>query len=531
MYYSDYSIFANRLILDYVEGQKPSVDLLKQIILLHNNDRIKMQKLFARYSAKVNGAPIRSRLINVDGKPNNKIENNFVKKIVNTKSGYFASKIDYQLDKNEYKIVDPVTGKEAIDPKTKECLVDPTYYQDFDLVQEFLIRSGTKKLDSNVAKMMGICGYGVKNIFLIEGVLYAQNINPWECVFISDTERPKYCLRYYTTVNVTEGALKPNLMIDFYDSQFIHSYIERGDINTGGEFEYLDSVAHSLGDLPMIQFRNNSELSPDCDESVLSLIDAYDVALSDGVNEIDGLAQAYLVLVNMVLGNNDDESKKTLDMIKQTGVIQIGENGKAEFITKNINDTFFENMLKRLEENIYTFASSINMNDAQFAHNTSGVAMKYKLLALETISMISENEFKAASLEMFKVSCNYWALKGSQIDYLDIFLNMKRNFPLDVLNEAQATAQLKGLVSEETRLSQLSFVDDVNYELERMREDAQNEQIPYNLDNTTTTTTVNGVKMTKPPATGQMPQGVSGNQEDLMTSTDVALMDEISAAG
>ena len=38
-------------------------------------------------------------------------------------------------------------------------------------------------------------------------------------------------------------------------------------------------------------------------------------------------------------------------------------------------------------------------------------------------------------------------------------LGFKRNVPLDMLYEAQTTAQLKGLVSEPTRLELLSFVE------------------------------------------------------------------------
>jgi len=465
--YNDYSVFAQRITLDLQSGNVPSEILLKNIILLHSSDSIKMQRLYARYSAKSDGAPIRRRTIDVEGKPNNKIENNFFKKIVDTKTGYYASKIDYQLDKNEYKF-------------EGETLSEYDIYQ--NLIQEFLIRSNCKKSDTNVAKMAGVCGYGVKNLNIVDGELYYQNINPWECIFISDTERPKYCLRYYTISDIGENGITNKLKIDFYDDKFIYSYVENGNITLGGKFDYVGQMPHMMGGLPMIQFKNNSELSPDCDESVLSLIDAYDICVSDSVNEIDGLAQAYLVLVNMVLGNNSEESKKTLEQMKQAGVIQVGDNGQAFFITKNINDTFFENILNRLEQNIYTFASSVNMNDDNFANNSSGVAMKYKLLALETVSMISENEFKAASLEMFRVASNYWSLKGFTINYLDIFLNMKRNFPLDILSEAQANSQLKGLVSEETRLSQLSFVDDVNYEIERMDQEKQNEMNPYNLD-------------------------------------------------
>ncbi|ACA40628.1 phage related protein [Lysinibacillus sphaericus C3-41] len=55
-----------------------------------------------------------------------------------------------------------------------------------------------------------------------------------------------------------------------------------------------------------------------------------------------------------------------------------------------------------------------------------------------------------------------------------------------MLSEAQASQALKGLVSERTRLSKLSIVDDVDYELEEIQKDAQlygNELESLNEDN------------------------------------------------
>lgn len=54
-------------------------------------------------------------------------------------------------------------------------------------------------------------------------------------------------------------------------------------------------------------------------------------------------------------------------------------------------------------------------------------------------------------------------------DYLKVWFSFKRNLPSNLLEEAQTSGQLKGQVSEETRLSTLSIVDDVQYEIERMK--------------------------------------------------------------
>ncbi len=74
----------------------------------------------------------------------------------------------------------------------------------------------------------------------------------------------------------------------------------------------------------------------------------------------------------------------------------------------------------------------------------------------------------------------------SKDDYLKVWYEYKCNIPIDLLSEAQASQALKGLVSERTRLSKLSIVDDVDYELEEIQKDAQlygNELESLNEDN------------------------------------------------
>ena len=87
----------------------------------------------------------------------------------------------------------------------------------------------------------------------------------------------------------------------------------------------------------------------------------------------------------------------------------------------------------------------------------------------------------AALRQLYKVLCSAWAKKGINIDYTDIWFQFKRNFPLDIQTEALSTALLRGHVSEQTRLSLLSFIDDPEYEIELMRKEAE-EAFNVNLD-------------------------------------------------
>src|SRR5699024_11995724 len=60
-------------------------------------------------------------------------------------------------------------------------------------------------------------------------------------------------------------------------------------------------------------------------------------------------------------------------------------------------------------------------------------------------------------------------------DYLDLNFIFSRNLPVNVAEEADENVKLKGLISERTRLGRLSFVNDVDYELDEMAQDALND--------------------------------------------------------
>ncbi|MCK9328119.1 MAG: phage portal protein, partial [Bacteroidales bacterium] len=159
---------------------------------------------------------------------------------------------------------------------------------------------------------------------------------------------------------------------------------------------------------------------------------------------------------------------------RKTGAFGLDEKSEGvgiEFITKTMNDTAVENHLNRLEGNIMRFGKSVNMTDESFSQNLSGVAIRYKLMALETKCITMERKMTASLRQQFKILSTAWAKKGIPVDYTNIFFQFKRNLPVNVSDEAESTGKLKGAVSERTRLSQLSFVDDVEWELTEMAKD------------------------------------------------------------
>lgn len=428
-----------------IDEQGITPDIVQKVIEAHAEDHDRMKNLYQRYKADLYGPKIFSRqaveyedfetggnVRRLDDKVNNRLNNAFDADIVDTKVGYmFGHPISYTLDGENLAL------KKEIDT--------------------FILRNNTEDIDSEYGKMAAICGQAARLAYIGTDVNERiKNINPWEVAFIDeDIHEPAYSLRYY--------ASDEDLYAEFYDEVNIYFFKQENS----KPFDLYDIKPHMFDFNPLFGLANNLELKGDA-EKVLALIDAYDRTLSDASNEIEQYRLAYLILRGM---GADDE---TLSNLKKTGVLELFEkDDSVSYLTKDINDQMIENHLDRLEDNILRFAKSVNFADESFAGQVSGVAMKYKLLALEAKCTTMERKFVSSLRYQFKVIFSAWAKrKGiSQDDYLDVWFGFKRNIPVNLLDEAQSTAQLKGNVSERTRLSLLPFVDDVDYELDEMEKD------------------------------------------------------------
>lgn len=169
----------------------------------------------------------------------------------------------------------------------------------------------------------------------------------------------------------------------------------------------IDKKPHMFDYCPLFGLPNNDEQMGDA-EKVIQLIDAYDRTLSDASNEIEQLRLAYLILKGAGM---DDED---IQQLKKNGVFELlGKDDDVKFLTKDINDTMIENHLNRLEENILRFAKSVNFSDESFGGNVTGVAMKYKLMALENKCITMERKMTAALRYQYKLLCSAWAKKAT----------------------------------------------------------------------------------------------------------------------
>ena len=231
---------------------------------------------------------------------------------------------------------------------------------------------------------------------------------------------------------------------------------------------------HYFGGVPIVEFYNDGRRSGDF-EQVTSLIDAYNLLQSDRVNDKEQFVDAILLITGANLGATDDEEAETLKSIKEDRVMMLRDDGSsAQYLTRQFDEGSVEVLQRRLEQSIHKISMTPDMSDENFASNTSGVAMKYKLLPLEQRTKIKERYFAEGLRERLELIQNALSAQGSAaLDLSQIEITFSRSLPVNELEIAQTAQTLSGIVPQETVLGMIPAITDVQDALDKLEAERQ----------------------------------------------------------
>lgn len=453
---SEYELYPDfQAEIDEIDRVGISDALLNKIIDKHAANRMYNWNLHKRYEVLDGEVPIFQRIPRFDEENpvNNKVNNDFFGEIVDFKTGYFAGKPAVYSYADTVESKEDTGGEEARDEASKA-------------LSDFVTRNNMYDCDMDITKFAAIAGYAGRMFYHdTDGNERCMALPSYETIVLSETSimEPKYGIRYYKTLGLGGEEI---WKAEFDDGKTIRFY----EGCAGGLTEKPEKAIPNLFGFCAIQgIPNNSEMLGDV-EKVMELIDAYDRTVSDENNEIDSFANAYMAFENIDM--SDEEIRRG----QRTGAFQYfssgNQPGSIHFITKDINDAFVEHHLERLEENIYRFSKTPNMADENFSQNASGVAMKFKLTGLEAKCGMFQAKMITAGVYMFKLLAGCWAKKRISCDPLQCYITFKRNFPVDLQNEAQAvSAIISSGMPKRIAFSQYSFVDDVEEVMQLIEEE------------------------------------------------------------
>ena len=409
-----------------------TVENIKKFINNHRSCEFpRLKKLYDYYNTS---NVILKRQMADPSKPNNRIANPYANYITNTLTGYFMG--------------EPVTYSSLQEDWVKEL----------NLIFEY-----NDEADENVelAKNASIFGAAYELLYIDEeGSIRFKQIDPTGCIPIyKDTidEELLYFIRYYYDKDILSN--KTFMYIEVLTSDKMIRYKANESCS---ELSLIEEIPHYFGMVPIAIYKNNEEESGDF-EKVITLIDAYDKLESDSLNDFEYFCDCYLALTGLTAEADD------IARMKENRVLLLDKDSSAEWLIKDNPDASIENIKNRLDKDIHKFANCPNMSDENFAANSSGIAIKYKMVGTENVIAVKERKFKKGLQRRIELIAAINTLKGNGFDWRAIDIIFTRNLPANDTEIVSMVNTLSGIVSDETLLAQIPFVEDVNAELERIK--------------------------------------------------------------
>jgi SPP1 family phage portal protein len=208
----------------------------------------------------------------------------------------------------------------------------------------------------------------------------------------------------------------------------------------------------------MVEYWNGEDEQGDF-ESVLSLIDAYDLLQSDRMNDKQQFVDALLLLYGCTL-ETDERGRTPGQQLREDKVLSLPDSdARAEWLCKQLNEADTEVLRSSIVSDIHKMSMVPDMTDEAFSGNVSGVAMRYKLLGLEQLTKIKERWFREALRERMRRMSAFLQRKGYPgLDAAQVRMSFARSLPVNQLETAQTIEKLRGLVSDDRLIRLAGFL-------------------------------------------------------------------------
>ncbi|KAB6698700.1 phage portal protein [Turicibacter sanguinis] len=423
------------------DGSVP-IELLVKCFENHNEMKMRYEKMHRYYDGMHD---ILNRTLSSDQLPNNKLVCNHAEYISDMAVGYvFGTPISY-------------TGDDSAEQ-----------------LNDIFVEIDEDSHNNELALDCSICGVGYELVYMNNEVVPYPELavlNPMSTFLVCDDtvkQKPMFGVTYSPKFDVND-TLK-GYEVNVYTDREIYCYLFSNLQDRSPQEIDLDE--HYFGAVPIIEYQNNKKLKGDF-EGVISLIDAYNLLQSDRLNDKEQMVDALLAVVGASLGDDQDEQVETARLLKEMKIIELDAGGDAKWLVKGLNEEQTEVLKKSLKDDIHEFSKVPCLTDENFVGNTSGVAMKYKLLGFEQLGKTKERYFKKGLRQRLKLMANIENIRAKNIDTKAIDIIMKRSLPVDDELLAKIAQETEGFISWETRVQRFDSEIDIEEERKRLEEERQ----------------------------------------------------------
>ena len=397
--------------------------LLEQVMRFVQEERPRRSALLEYYHGQqgVRKGPV------AQGRPNNQLTANYAKYITDVHTGYF-------LGQPPVLTFERRRAQERVGKALEEAGLEPMLYA--------------------AAKDMSICGEGYLLTYMTPKGPRLARLDPLETFVLTSGVRqePVAAVRVHTE----QGE---RTLGELYLPGAVRPWEMQGKTLTLGK-----STPLPLEGLTVTRFCNNLDRTGDF-EPVCSLLDAYNLLLSGAMDDMQSVANAFLALYGMMGTTQSD-----IDAANRSRVLCLSENGKAEFVVKDLSPEAITLMQETLLHDLLTITMTPDLQDEAFGGNRSGVALEYKLWGIEQARAAKEQGFAGGLYHIIGLFYQALSLLGSEIGG-SCTARFHKNLPRDLQHICENLATLGDTVSRRTKLELLPFIKDAQAELDRIEEE------------------------------------------------------------
>mgnify|MGYP002677973435 CR=1 FL=1 len=334
--------------------------------------------------------------------------------------------------------------------------------------------SNNSNVDSELMKNLLVFGSAMELYYINNNTFKIKELNPLNCYVNLDAEGQVIDAIYVYKADKEE-------YIEYFDSFKIYKMDK--------SFDIIEEKDHYFGCCPISYCSLIDGIYNTLFTDLKYLQDNIENVLSDFTNEIGDSRLSYLILKNMGLDSEEIEAP-TVKEIAETIIGNFRDNGillindskeveaKAEYLVKSINPEIHNKLFTILQDTVYQLSQHINLNEQQ-SSNTSGVALMTRIIALRNKVKIQQNCMTKAIRS--RLSCMFTVLNklyGKDLDSTKVGIKYTLNVPSDDAAVTDIINKLvpQGILSAETGLAQLSFINNPKQELEKAKAELEEKE-------------------------------------------------------
>lgn len=302
-------------------------------------------------------------------------------------------------------------------------------------------------------------------------------LDPKETFMIYDTTVATTVIgavRYYSTYDWV--ADEDEYTVDLYD--YYNMYRYKGKMQGSRiELEFVGQEPHSFNGVPIVEYKSD-RYGLGTFEQQIPLIDLYDSAQSDTANYMSDFNDAILTIEGTI-GRNISDRELAGMLEANILLLEPSSDGTgttsqphAGYLTKQYDVQGVEAYKDRLKTDIYSQSNTPDLSDDNFSGNSSGIAMQYKTFGLQQKQKDKEKYLAKGFRVRYKLLENInRATRQYTGDPVKLDFVFSPNLPKAQLEELRSFHHAGGKISNETKLSLLSFVDNPKEERKKLEEE------------------------------------------------------------